>query len=135
MGLITPCENQATLTWLVRLLIRGVKGALMVKDYEIYGIPENCWLECDEPPDHAEIYEDNGNDDAYPYKAVNADDQGHQMEGCWARPDAPEPFEALVNVFMIEAGSANVGTFRQHLFSAEKKRWSDSGMGIVKSTL
>lgn len=72
--------------------------------------------------------------DTYPYKALNADDQGHEMEGCWVRPDAPEPFEPLVSVWMYELGSANIGTFKQHLFSAEKKRWSDPGTAIVKNT-
>lgn len=71
----------------------------------------------------------------YPYKALNADDQGNVMEGCWVRPDAPAPFEAFVNVFMYELGSANIGTFKQHLFSAEKKRWSDTDQVAVKATM
>lgn len=72
--------------------------------------------------------------DEYPYKAVNADDQGNEIEGCWVRPpDAPGPFESFVNVFMIEMGSANIATFRQYLFSPEKKRWPDSGPVQVDS--
>ena len=74
--------------------------------------------------------------DEYPYKAVNTDDQGNEIEGCWGRPpNAPEPFESFVNVFMVESGSANIATFRQHLFSSEKKRWPDSGPMMTKATM
>lgn len=74
--------------------------------------------------------------DAYPYKALNADDQGHEIEGCWQVTPYPEGSSpAAFSVFMYEEGSPNVGTFRQHLFSAEKKRWPDSGVESVKSTL
>lgn len=36
-----------------------------MKDYEKYGIPDNAWLDYNEPPDFAIIYEDNGIDDPF----------------------------------------------------------------------
>ena len=35
----------------------------MAKPYEIHGIPENIWLEFDEPPDYAVIYDDDDEDE------------------------------------------------------------------------
>lgn len=64
----------------------------------------------------------------YPFKAINADDQGNEMEGCWNQSDmskAPGNAEPYIHVFMYEEGSANVASFKQHLFSAEKKRWPE----------
>lgn len=63
----------------------------------------------------------------YPNKALNADDQGNEMEGCWRVAPHPEgTLAAAYSVFMYEEGNANVGTFGLGLFSTEKKRWTDT---------
>ena len=62
----------------------------------------------------------------YPFKALNADDQGNEMEGCWrVTPHLEGTLATAYSVFMYEEGSPNVGTFKFGLFSPEKKRWPE----------
>ncbi len=47
----------------------------MKKPYEIYGIPSECWLEYEEPPDYAIVIEDNEVDDPFytPFRLAPGD--------------------------------------------------------------
>jgi hypothetical protein len=94
----------------------------MVKLYEVYGIPENAWLEYNEPPDYAVIYEDNGNDDPFdqPYGLIPWNLR------LWGGADYWTPLEAALLL-------AGVSPDDDQLYAVSQQTVPDEGYGATYS--
>lgn len=63
----------------------------MAKPYEIYGIPEKPWLGCDEPPEYAEPFESEGENDSFDASGIY-----HTQVRLWGNAEYWTPLEAAI---------------------------------------
>lgn len=70
----------------------------------------------------------------YPYRAYATESDGTIHEGCWVDPDLHSKHRDIP-IFNLTFGPGLVVTYKQYLFSEEKKRWEVTPTIEVKPTL
>lgn len=90
----------------------------MAKPYEIHGIPDNAWLEYDEPPEYAVIYEDNGVDDPFysPHGLIPGE------ERLWGKAEYWTPLEAALLMVGVSPDD-------EQLYAVSREIVPDEGYG------